>query len=67
MRRGRNEHEIAANSPVIVEPKSKREVTLRLANKETSYAFDHVFGPEITQQEIYDEVAQPILDEMLLG
>ncbi|KAJ8654209.1 hypothetical protein O0I10_010157 [Lichtheimia ornata] len=65
--RGRNEQEIAANSPVIVEPKSKREVTLRLANKESSYSFDRVFGPEITQQEIYDEVAQPILDEMLLG
>lgn len=52
---------------MIVEPKSKREVTLRLANKESSYSFDRVFGPEITQQEIYDEVAQPILDEMLLG
>ncbi|KAI7859458.1 P-loop containing nucleoside triphosphate hydrolase protein, partial [Circinella umbellata] len=31
------------------------------------YSFDRVFGPESTQEEIYREVAQPILDEVLLG
>ncbi|KAI9315467.1 kinesin motor domain-containing protein [Dichotomocladium elegans] len=65
--RGRNEDEIAASSPVIVEPKNKREIVLKTAGKETTYSFDRVFGPEATQEQIYGEVAQPILEEVLMG
>ncbi|KAI8142265.1 kinesin motor domain-containing protein, partial [Fennellomyces sp. T-0311] len=31
------------------------------------YSFDRVFGPESKQDEIYRAVAQPILDEVLMG
>ena len=64
--RGRNEHEISANSPVILEAR-RRDAVLRSAGKDKEYSFDRVFGPESTQDEIYKEVAQPILDEVLLG
>ncbi|KAI8097253.1 P-loop containing nucleoside triphosphate hydrolase protein [Halteromyces radiatus] len=66
--RGRNIQEIEANSPVIVEPVSssrQRDVLIKTTNK--VYSFDHVFGPESNQEEIYYEVAQPILDQVLLG
>lgn len=65
--RGRNEQEIAANSPVIVEPlpSRRREVLLKTTNK--VYSFDRVFGQEATQEQIYNEVAQPILDQVLMG
>ncbi|KAI9497617.1 P-loop containing nucleoside triphosphate hydrolase protein [Zychaea mexicana] len=65
--RGRNEQEIAANSPVILEAKRRRDVVLRNTGKDKDYSFDRVFGPESTQEEIYGEVAQPILDEVLMG
>ncbi|KAI8341360.1 kinesin motor domain-containing protein [Chlamydoabsidia padenii] len=31
------------------------------------YSFDRVFGPEAKQEELYQEVAQPILEQVLLG
>ncbi|KAI9272783.1 P-loop containing nucleoside triphosphate hydrolase protein [Phascolomyces articulosus] len=65
--RGRNEHEIAANSPVILEAKRRRDAVLRNTGKDKEYSFDRVFGPESTQEEVYKEVAQPILDEVLMG
>ncbi|KAJ3105285.1 kinesin motor protein cin8 [Phlyctochytrium bullatum] len=32
-----------------------------------TYTFDRAFGPEATQEAIFDEVVSPILDEVLMG
>ncbi|KAF7728115.1 kinesin-like protein Klp8 [Apophysomyces ossiformis] len=66
--RGRNEREILADSPVILEPSPRnpnREVLVKTTNK--LYSFDRLFDQDATQEHIYNEVVQPILDEMLLG
>lgn len=64
--RGRTQKEIADNIPVVVDAVSKtQEITLKTTNK--TYTFDRVFGQEATQQHIYDEVINPILQEMLMG
>ena len=65
--RARNDTEIAANSPVILEAKSRRDAVLKNTGKDKEYSFDRVFGPESKQDEIYRAVAQPILDEVLMG
>lgn len=64
---GRNAQEIASNSPIIVEPLTKRRgnVLLRTTNK--VYNFDRVFDQDATQTQVYAEVAQPILNQVLLG
>jgi kinesin family member 3A len=32
-----------------------------------SFTFDHVFGPECTQPDIFNQVARPIIDNVLEG
>lgn len=32
-----------------------------------SYTFDHVFGTESTQQEVYDAIGQPIVESIIAG
>ncbi|ORX58671.1 kinesin-domain-containing protein [Hesseltinella vesiculosa] len=63
--RGRNEAELAADSPVILEPNGHREVLLTTNNR--MFTFDRVFDQHATQEHIYNEVAQPILDQVLEG
>ncbi|KAI5858375.1 P-loop containing nucleoside triphosphate hydrolase protein [Tricharina praecox] len=69
--RGRSEREKAENSAVIVSHPSTTEVALALgplASIENKiYTFDRTFGPEADQQRIYDNVVQPLLNEVLDG
>lgn len=66
--RGRSEREKAENSAVIVSHPSTTEVALALgplASIENKiYTFDRTFGPEADQQRIYDNVVQPLLNEV---
>ncbi|KAI8069488.1 P-loop containing nucleoside triphosphate hydrolase protein [Gongronella butleri] len=63
--RGRNEAELAADSPVILEPSGHNEVLLTTSNR--TFTFDRVFDQHTTQQHIYSEVVQPILDQVMEG
>ncbi|RPA75771.1 kinesin-domain-containing protein [Ascobolus immersus RN42] len=71
--RGRNEREIKENSSVVVSMpggNKGKEVSLSsdpLALSNKTYTFDRAFGAEVDQATIYDEVAAPILEEMLSG
>ncbi|KAL0078861.1 P-loop containing nucleoside triphosphate hydrolase protein [Phycomyces blakesleeanus] len=65
--RGLNEHERALNSPVEVEVVESRKRNVRLKSSKKVYSFDHVFDDQSTQEHVYNEVAQPILDEVLRG
>lgn len=35
--------------------------------KKQSFTFDHVFGPETTQKEIYDKTVMKLVDQFLEG
>ncbi|KAI8098726.1 kinesin-like protein KIF11-like protein [Halteromyces radiatus] len=63
--RGRNETELAAESPIILEPSGHKDVLLTTSNKR--FSFDRVFDQHATQEHIYNEVVQPILDQVLEG
>jgi kinesin family protein 11 len=78
--RRRSEREINDASPIIVQMDGAKSqdisietsvptssfgvVTLPPTRK---YPFDMVFGPEASQELVYDEVVQPMLDEVLEG
>ncbi|ORY82515.1 P-loop containing nucleoside triphosphate hydrolase protein [Protomyces lactucae-debilis] len=71
--RDRNARERAENSGVIVstvaEPRGKA-ITVQtspstLSNK--TYAFDRVYGAEASQQMVFDDTVEPIVEEMLGG
>jgi kinesin family member 11 len=78
--RRRSEREIQENSPIIVSsqgPKSQ-EVTIETSTPISSlgivtlpptrtYPFDLVFGPEADQTAIYNDVVNPMLEEVLQG
>eukprot|EP00116_Pleurobrachia_bachei_P018942 sb/3479204/ len=36
-------------------------------NKDLKFAFDHVFGPESSQLDVYRNTTSPILDDVLQG
>ncbi|KAI1196223.1 P-loop containing nucleoside triphosphate hydrolase protein [Nemania serpens] len=70
--RGRNEREVRENSAVVVSTEAVQgkavELSLgpsALSNK--TYNFDRVFSPAADQNMIYEDVVQPILEEMLSG
>ncbi|KAL7745956.1 Kinesin- motor protein, partial [Sorochytrium milnesiophthora] len=75
--RPRNEREIRDNSVTVVNvptsPSSLKTRDLQIwqkPNEHTSfktYTFDRVFGPEATQDTVYEDVAAPILHEVLAG
>lgn len=67
--RGRNDREVRENSGVVVstEGVKGKKVDLSmgpsaLSNK--SYQFDRVFSPAADQTMIYEDVVEPILDEV---
>lgn len=47
----------------------RREIQVSAADKNASktFMFDRVFGPETGQAHIYDEVVQPMIEEVILG
>ncbi|KAJ5180923.1 hypothetical protein N7492_004133 [Penicillium capsulatum] len=70
--RGRNDREIKENSGVVLstEGVNGKSVELSmgpntLSNK--TYTFDKVFSPAADQTIVYDDVVQPIMNEMLAG
>ncbi|KAL6309249.1 P-loop containing nucleoside triphosphate hydrolase protein [Sparassis latifolia] len=78
--RRRSEREIQENSPIIVTTNGPRgdDVTIEAAVPVSSlgvvtlpptrtYPFDAVFGPEADQALLYNDVVNPMLDEVLAG
>ncbi|TGZ83811.1 kinesin-domain-containing protein [Ascodesmis nigricans] len=71
--RTRSHREIQENSGVVVSTPGGLKGTevelsmgpMALSNK--TYTFDRAFGPEADQSQIYDNVVEPMLDEMLSG
>lgn len=69
--RGRNDQEVQENSALVVNTDRVKgkivELSLganTLSNK--TYSFDKVFSPIADQQMIFDEVVEPVLDEVRL-
>eukprot|EP00177_Eucheuma_denticulatum_P008603 GFKZ01015660.1.p1 GENE.GFKZ01015660.1~~GFKZ01015660.1.p1 ORF type:complete len:1167 (+),score=203.81 GFKZ01015660.1:298-3798(+) len=53
---------------VCVAPASQRKVHSSAApNPKKTYTYDHVFGPDATQQDVYRGVVESIVDEVLQG
>lgn len=78
--RRRSEREINDSSPIIVqmEGAKSQDISIETSVPTSSlgvvtlpptrkYPFDVVFGPEASQELIYDEVVQPMLEEVLKG
>lgn len=71
--RGRTDREIKAKSHVVVQtlPSSPTEILIEDASKSSHeakiYKVDQVFGPEVNQETIYDEVVAPMVTEVLDG
>ncbi|OLL25029.1 Kinesin-like protein bimC [Neolecta irregularis DAH-3] len=72
--RGRNEREIRENSSVVVSaPDGARGRDLCVQTSSSTplsnkiYTFDRVFGPEADQEMVFDDVVQPMLEEVLSG
>ena len=78
--RRRSEREISDASPIIVQIDGAKSQDISIeASVPTSslgvvtlpptrkYPFDVVFGPEASQELVYDEVVQPMLEEVLQG
>ncbi|KAG8923926.1 kinesin motor protein cin8, partial [Tulasnella sp. 417] len=76
----RSEREIADGSPIIVSTQGARseEITVETGSATSNmgiytqaptktYPFDRVFGPEADQAMIYNDVVQPILEEVVQG
>ncbi|KAG8990644.1 kinesin motor protein cin8 [Tulasnella sp. 427] len=76
----RSEREIADGSPLIVSTQGARseEITIETGAATANmgiytqaptktYPFDRVFGPEADQAMIYNDVVQPILEEVIQG
>lgn len=67
--RGRNDREIKENSGVVLstEGVSGKNVDLSMGPNALSnkvYSFDKVFSPAADQITVYDEVVQPIVNEV---
>lgn len=67
--RGRNEKEVQENSSVVVNADGVKGKKVELtmggnAQGNKTYSFDQVFSPTADQQIIFDEVVQPVLDEV---
>jgi kinesin family protein 11 len=55
VRFNKDDSTVALESPIVGKPFSK------------GYMFDHVFGPADTQQELFETVVAPIVEEVLKG
>ncbi|KAI1816832.1 kinesin-domain-containing protein [Poronia punctata] len=70
--RGRNEREVRENSAVVVSTEAARGKVVQLsmgpsALSNKTYNFDRVFSQAADQRMIYEDVVQPILEEMMSG
>lgn len=78
--RRRSEREINDASPIIVQVDGAKSLDISIETSlpmssfgvvtlppTRTYPFDAVFGPEASQELVYDEVVQPMLEEVLEG
>lgn len=78
--RRRSEREVADNSPIVVSSAGAKSDALTIETAAPSstlgvvqlpptrtYPFDIVFGPEADQAMVFNDVVQPMLDEVLQG
>ncbi|ORX77302.1 kinesin-domain-containing protein, partial [Basidiobolus meristosporus CBS 931.73] len=70
--RGRNEKELRENSPSIVQSNSLLGTEIHLSagpyeKTAKKYTFDKVFGPEATQEHVYENVVKSFLEEVIMG
>eukprot|EP00043_Microstomoeca_roanoka_P016089 m.163046 g.163046 ORF g.163046 m.163046 type:complete len:1042 (+) comp16388_c0_seq78:297-3422(+) len=64
-----NTKEIDENSPSIIEcsPPIGKLTVQGLKYESKTFSYDHVFGPEATQLDVYRTLVEPLLDEVLTG
>ncbi len=67
--RGRNEREVRENSAVVVKTEGTKGKLIELsmgpnALSNKAYNFDHVFSQAADQRAVFEEVVQPVLDEV---
>ncbi|KAK9719990.1 Kinesin- motor protein [Basidiobolus ranarum] len=70
--RGRNDKELRENSPSAIQCDSLigSEIALSAGHYDKTartYTFDKVFGPEATQEHVYDNVVKSFLEEVIMG
>ncbi|KAJ1926907.1 Kinesin- motor protein [Tieghemiomyces parasiticus] len=71
--RGRNEREQREALPTVVSvpPISGRQVSVKTSaadvTQRRTYMFDRVFGPDATQENLFQEVAMPLIEEVTKG
>ncbi|KAK9765787.1 Kinesin- motor protein [Basidiobolus ranarum] len=70
--RGRNDRELRENSPSAVHSNNLigSEISLKAGPYEKTartYTFDKVFGPDATQEHIYNNVVKSFLEEVIMG
>lgn len=46
---------------------SARENSLTIRHAQQCYIFDYVFGPEATQQQVFEESCLPLIDDFFAG
>lgn len=69
--RGRNDREVKAKSVVVVEVTGEQDVAVRTGPPDQpvvkSFRVDRVFGSEVDQNMLFDQVALPIVDDLIGG
>lgn len=63
-----NERERSSRAQESVKVVSNREVVAKHDNRTTKkFTFDHSFGPETSQADVYQSVVAPLIEEVLAG
>lgn len=62
-----SKQEIEECSPCIIEIPNVKHVCVKHNFNEKFYQFDHVFGPDGRQENVYDIVLEPLIAEVLEG
>lgn len=62
-----SKQELEERSPSIIYIPSSKEVCVKHHFNEKFYQFDHVFGPEKKQEDVYYVVLEPVISEILDG
>lgn len=52
---------------VCVAPVTQRKGPAASANSKKTYTYDHVFGPDASQADVFEGIVMPIVDEVLQG
>lgn len=53
---------------VLLEPvEGDPDTQILLTSNNTIYTFDHIFNHKTTQEQVYEKVADPVLQEVLKG